>query len=188
MGLRGIRLSLGGPRAFVTQIEAILRASRSEKLKFCFRWYPLWRSPRSQSADRSGSGRPASGPRGCPLRCRLGHDRSSAAVLTLDPHRRRGRFSVRRSNDLTQYLLAWTGAILWLSPVSAMHPSVPGSASTASRRYPGRKEAVRICGEISNNRSAPSPAGMGYTQFSMYAPSIRGSGKFSSRYRWLRRA
>jgi phosphotransferase system enzyme I (PtsI) len=178
MGLRGIRLSLAAKEAFATQIEAILRASRSGKIEILL--------PMISTVDEVLEAKALIDQ----VRADILRDPTAvlspvpigvmievpAAVLTLDHIAGEVDFLCVGTNDLTQYLLAVDRGNPQVAHLfQPMHPSVLQCLNRIAEVSRAAKKPVRICGEMSNNPfCAILLLGMGYTQFSMYAPSIPG--------------
>jgi phosphoenolpyruvate-protein phosphotransferase (PTS system enzyme I) len=176
MGLRGIRLSLAAKQAFATQIEAILRASRSGKIEIVL--------PMVSTVDEVLEAKELIEG----VRAEIVRESSlplnpvaigamievPAAVLTLETIAREIDFLCVGTNDLTQYLLAVDRGNPRVAHLfQPMHPSVLNCLQRIAEVSRRLQKPVRICGEMSNNPFyAVLLLGMGYTQFSMYALSI----------------
>jgi phosphotransferase system enzyme I (PtsI) len=178
MGLRGIRLSLAAKDAFTTQIEAILRASRSGKVEIVLPMVSTVDEVLEAQALIDG------------VRANILQDPAAvlshvaigvmievpAAVLTLEHIAGEVDFLCVGTNDLTQYLLAVDRGNPQVAHLfQPMHPSVLQCLNRIAEVSRTAHKPVRICGEMSNNPfCAVLLLGMGYTQFSMYALSIPG--------------
>lgn len=176
MGLRGIRLSLQTKDVFLTQIEAILRASREGRIEIVLPMIStveeIWQARaliaqvRSKILKESGIELEP-----IPLGAMI---EVPAAVLSLESLAREVDFLCVGTNDLIQYTLAvdrGNPQVAYL--FQPLHPAVLQCLHRIAEVSEKLKKPVRICGEISSNPFfAVLLLGMGFRQLSMNPLSI----------------
>lgn len=176
MGLRGIRLSLFAKEAFLTQIEAIFRASCDGRIEIVLPMIStieeLWQAKVLIDQVRSKV-REAVGPsiQAVPVGAMI---EVPAAAFSLEVLAKEVDFLCVGTNDLIQYMLAvdrGNPRVAYL--FQPLHPTVLHCLSRISEIAKSLNKPVRICGEISSNPFyAVLLLGMGFTQLSMNPLSI----------------
>jgi phosphoenolpyruvate-protein phosphotransferase (PTS system enzyme I) len=176
MGLRGIRLSLYSKEAFLTQIEAIFRASCDGRIEIVLPMIStieeIWQAKVLIDQVRSKV-REAVGPaiQAVPVGAMI---EVPAAVFSLEVLAKEVDFLCVGTNDLIQYMLAVDRGNPHVAYLfQPLHPTVLHCLNRISKVANSLNKPVRICGEISSNPFyAVLLLGMGFTQLSMNPLSI----------------
>ena len=176
MGLRGIRLSLHSKDSFLTQIEAIFRASCDGRIEIVLPMIStveeVWQAKALIDQVRSKV-REAVGPaiQAVPVGAMI---EVPAAVFSLEVLAKEVDFLCVGTNDLIQYMLAvdrGNPQVAYL--FQPLHPTVLHCLNHITKVATSLNKPVRICGEISSNPFyAVLLLGMGFTQLSMNPLSI----------------
>jgi phosphotransferase system enzyme I (PtsI) len=176
MGLRGIRLSLYARETFLTQIEAIFRASCDGRIEIVLPMVStieeIWQAKALIDQVRTKV-RKEVGPaiQAVPLGVMI---EVPAAVFSLEVLAKEVDFLCVGTNDLIQYMLAvdrGNPQVAYL--FQPLHPTVLHCLNRIATVAKSVNKPVRICGEISSNPFyAVLLLGMGFTQLSMNPLSI----------------
>lgn len=157
LGVRAIRVSLGSPDLFLTQLRAILRAGAEHVFRIMFPMVAtideilqarrmLEEAHRSLQADHI--------PHAWPVETGIMVEVPSAAILSPLLAREVDFFSIG-TNDLTQYTLAAErGNTALASLADAMHPAVLKLISTVAEAAHAEGKWVGVCGELAGEPEA----------------------------------
>jgi phosphocarrier protein FPr len=176
LGWRGIRLCLGSPDLFKTQLRAILRAGYETPVKIMFPMVATIEEVRAATALLD--------------ECRMGLTKQGipfaqsietgimvevpAAVAIADQLAREVDFFSIGTNDLTQYTMAADrGNAKVAGLANALHPAVLRLIAGTARAARAAGIWAGMCGELAGSAlAAPFLVGVGLTELSMSAPSI----------------
>ncbi|MDR2340274.1 MAG: phosphoenolpyruvate--protein phosphotransferase [Deltaproteobacteria bacterium] len=171
LGFRGIRLSLGNPGLFRTQLRAILRASAFGKIRIL---YPMvsqvdeLRQANSLLAECMAELTAEKAPFDPDIKKGVMIETPAAVMLADDLARECDFFSIG-SNDLTQYVLAVDRGNLKVAPLyDPFSPAVIRSIARTVEAGHANGIHVHLCGDLAGNDAAiPILIGLGLDGLSM---------------------
>lgn len=171
LGIRGIRVGLDRPEILRTQLRAILRTARGNKLRVMFPMVATLDEIRSvkgvlaEERERTGIADP--------LEVGIMVEVPAAAVLAEQFAKEVDFFSIG-TNDLTQYTLAMDRGHPKLAPLAdAMNPAVLRLIARTVEGAHGAGRWVGVCGGIASDPQAvPILVGMGVDELSVSVPTI----------------
>lgn len=171
LGIRGVRIGLDRPEILRTQVRAILRASRGNRLRMMF--------PMIATLDeiRSVKGlveeERAKVPEADPVELGIMVEVPSAAILARQFAREVDFFSIG-TNDLTQYTLAMDrGHPKLAAKADAMSPAVLRLIAQTVEGADAEGKWVGICGGLASDPQAvPILVGLGVAELSCSVPAI----------------
>jgi phosphocarrier protein FPr len=170
LGERGVRMSLGRPDIFRTQLRAILRASRSGKVAIMFPMVATlaeWDDARAMVEEE----RAAIGSDPVPLGIMV--ETASAAILA-ERFARTADFLSIGTNDLTQYTMAMDRTNPRLAPqVDALHPAVLHLIRHTVEGAHAHGRWVGVCGALASDPlGVPVLVGLGVDELSADVPLV----------------
>jgi phosphotransferase system enzyme I (PtsI) len=176
LGFRGIRLSLGLPDLFKTQLRAILKASAFGKIKILFPMISTLDELRSakallkQAEQELQSEKIAYDPA---IRVGVMIETPAAVLLANELAKECDYFSIG-SNDLTQYILVVDrGNLKVASLYDPFHPALLRAIKSSIDAGHKNDKKVHLCGDLAGNPEAiPILLGLGLDDFSMSASLI----------------
>lgn len=171
LGIRGVRIGLDRPEILRTQVRAILRASKGNRLRMMF--------PMIATLDeiRSVKGlveeERAKVPESDPVELGIMVEVPSAAIMARQFAREVDFFSIG-TNDLTQYTLAMDrGHPKLASKADAMNPAVLRLIAQTVEGASAEGKWVGICGGLASDPQAvPILIGLGVRELSCSVPAI----------------
>jgi phosphocarrier protein FPr/phosphocarrier protein len=171
LGLRGIRVSLGQPDLFRTQLRAILRAAGHAKLHIMFPMIATLEELREAKAILAKELQSFSA--STEVQVGLMIEVPSAAVMAEQFAREADFFSIG-TNDLTQYTLAMDrGHPQLANKADGLHPSVLKMIALSCEGAHAHGKWVGVCGGLASETLAvPVLIGLGVTELSVSVPAI----------------
>lgn len=170
LGLRGLRVSLGHPQMFRTQLRAILRCAGQARLHVMFPMISMLEELREAKAilaqEVAAAGHPD-------VKVGIMIEVPSAALLAESLAREVDFFSIG-SNDLTQYTLAMDRGHPQLAPkLDGLHPAVLKMIALSCEGAARHGKWVGVCGGLASDPIAvPALIGLGVHELSAPAPAL----------------
>lgn len=176
LGYRAIRLCLGEPELFRTQLRALLRAGAERHLRVMFPMIATLgelRAARALLREEQAHLRAEGVPPPSALEVGMMVEVPAAAVMAHQFAPEVDFFSVG-TNDLTGYVMAADRGNPRVAALhQPLHPAVLTLIRTVTRAAEAHGKWVGVCGELAGEPLAlPVLAGLGVTELSMSAPRV----------------
>jgi len=170
LGERGLRISLGRPEIFRTQLRAILRASKAGKVQIMFPMVttlPEWRAAKAMVDEERAALGVAPIPVGIMIEV-------PAAALMAEQFAREVDFFSVGTNDLTQYTLAMDRSHPRLAAqCDALNPGVLFLIQHLVEAAHEHHRSVGVCGGVASDPQAvPLLMGLGVDELSVTVPVV----------------